>query len=273
MSGNRGNALAPLLAGLVLWRKSGRKVSLIFSLIVLALVLIGIPTIGSLRNTGKAYNKMSADDLVKSAGKAKVKQTFIELGQTGILLGQVLKLVPETDPYWYGRTYLDAVRAAIPNMTFAQGESSRLKGKQAANTDPNAIRNTYPSDWLTFRVAREKYLRGEGVGFTGIAEPYMNFGLIGVILFFTLLGYALGHFDGMDLRTSSNKFAIASVVFWPLLNLPRNDAVIVIKPIAFTLIILLCWRVVKRAFLSQDRVTLPMTAKGGRGDYKTSYIK
>lgn len=273
LSGNRSNALEPLLAGLVLWRMSGRKISLSFSLIILALVLIGIPTIGALRNTGKAYNKMNAEDLVKSADNAKIKQTFLELGQTGILLGDVLKFVPESDPYWYGRTYLHALRAAVPNIMLKQAESFRLEAKQAAFTDPNAIRNIFPSDWLTFRVARGKFLRGEGVGFTGIGEPYMNFGLMGVIVFFLLLGYALGHYDGMDLRSSSNKFAIASVVFWPLLNLPRNDTVIVIKPIVFTLITLLCWRVVTRPFLSRDKAPLSMTAEGGRGDYKTSYLQ
>jgi oligosaccharide repeat unit polymerase len=272
LSGTRGSALAPLLAGLVLWNKSGKKVSRGFALAVLITVLFAIPTIGAFRNSGKAYNKMTADDLVKSANTAKVKQTFIELGQTGMLLGQIMKYVPERDPYWYGSTYLRALRGAIPNVMSHMAESTRINAMQGGHTDPHAIRNTNPSEWLTYRVAPEKFLMGEGVGFSAIGEPYMNFGLLGVVIFFVMLGYLLGHYDALELRSDPKKFALATIVFWPLLTLPRNDMVIVVKPIAFTLIILMSWRVVSRMFASRDIVPPTSLTKGGQGHYKAGNI-
>jgi oligosaccharide repeat unit polymerase len=61
-----------------------------------------------------------------------------------------------------------------------------------------------------------------GMGFSAIAEPYMNFGVGGVIVYFVLLSCFLVWLEQLSVR---NSYALAAwaLVLGPLLWTTRND--------------------------------------------------
>jgi oligosaccharide repeat unit polymerase len=246
LSGYRSAALFPLLVGCVLWVKAGRKIHLPFSLGLIVIVILSIPFIGYLRSVGP-YNEIDSKKITTSLEHVKVQETFRTLGQTGGVLANVLKLVPDKDPYRFGMTYVNSIIDSIPNVLPKIAKSKRHEAKKEAFSDPSAISKMVPSDWLTYRIAKEKFNRGEGVGFTGIGEPYLNGGIIGVIFFFGLLGLFIGKIDSVNLLYHPNIMLFAGAMMWPLIRTVRNDFSNFIKPAVFMLIIIVIWRVSLKA--------------------------
>lgn len=253
LSGTRSGALFPLLVGTILWVKVGRKVPIAIAISTLAFVLIAIPAIGLLRDTGQAFGKIDQQEIIASAENAKIENGFMEMGQTGGVLAHILRLVPGKDPYRYGETYLHALRDSIPNIGISQNKSERLKAKSEALTNPEAILNLIPSDWITYRLDPTRFAAGEGLGFSGIGEPYLNFGFMGVVTFFILLGFLLGRLESVNLLNRPKLLIFSGVALWPLIPLVRNDIGNFTKPVAFTLIVLLIWRISTK-FLPRGRV-------------------
>lgn len=244
LSGTRSGALFPLLIGTILWVKVGRRIPLPVALSTLAFVLIAIPAIGLLRDTGQAFGKIEQDDIMASARKAKVENAFTEMGQTGAVLAHILRLVPETDPYRYGQSYIYALKDSIPNIGFSQNQSERLKAKSDALINHDATLNLIPSDWITYRLDPVRFAAGEGIGFSGIGEPYINFGLSGVVFFFILLGFLLGRLESVNLLNHPRYLIFSGIALWPLIPLVRNDVGNFTKPVVFTFIVLLIWRLI-----------------------------
>jgi hypothetical protein len=68
-----------------------------------------------------------------------------------------------------------------------------------------------------------------GLGFSSVAEPYMNFGPWGVAVAFWLLGYGLVRVDRMEL-VRPTQLACWGMVLGPLLWATRNGAGVFIRP-------------------------------------------
>lgn len=241
LSGYRSAVLFPLMVFMVLWKKTGRRVPKGVAISILCGTFLVIPLIGMLRSLGP-YKELDKSDFEKAAKAIQLKETFRTLGQTGGLLAHVLRLVPDIDPYRYGTSYLQALRNSIPNIFPKMSKSLRVEAKMKMFTKRKAICSTPPSDWLTYRVARDRFDRGEGVGFTGIGEPYLNFGVGGVVFFFISLGFFLGRLEIKQLLAHPKWLIFAGALYWPMLRTVRNDFSNFIKPAIFMIIILIIWR-------------------------------
>lgn len=244
LSGYRTSALNPLLIGVVVWSKIGRRIPMSYAMGAGLILVMAISAVGILRT--HKYQDLDVKKLEGSLGKSNAGDTFVTLGQTGGLLAHVLRLVPEIDSFRYGSTYAKYVVESIPNISGSINKSERTLALQASRSDSKAIARTAPSDWLTFRVLPEKFAIGEGVGFTGIGEPYLNFGLPGVVIFFLGLGYLLGRLDQINLLEHPITLVFATAILWRLAQTVRDDFGNFIKPMVFICIMLLLWRVVLR---------------------------
>jgi oligosaccharide repeat unit polymerase len=95
---------------------------------------------------------------------------------------------------------------------------------------------------MSYRILDDiSFSLGYGTGFTAIGEPYVNFGLPGVILFFALLGFLLGWLDQKSLLEHPGWLLFVSVAFWHFTNTVRNDMPNFTKPLAFLYVCLLIW--------------------------------
>jgi hypothetical protein len=241
MSGYRSAAFFPLLMGAVLWVKTGRRIPIVIAAGAMAGVIFLIPVIGTLRSHGP-YEDIDTRTLTQSVATAELQETFRTLGQTAGILGHVLRLVPDRDPHRWGMTYVQALRNSIPNVMPQIRKSARQQLNERAFGNSNAITEMSASDWATYRISPERFDVGEGVGFSGIAEPYLNFGMPGVVGFFLLLGFLLGRLDSIALLHHPHLLVFAAATLWTLGRTVRNDFTSFVKPAIFMLIILLIWR-------------------------------
>ena len=79
-----------------------------------------------------------------------------------------------------------------------------------------------PSHWVTKQAAPWIYRHFGGLGFSAVAEPYMNFGTPGVVAFFFLLPMALIGVDRLD-ASRPTRLALWAVLLGPLLWTTRNS--------------------------------------------------
>lgn len=239
-TGYRSAALFMMLSATITWVKIGRKLPLIIALLLLFVTAISVSIFGYLRTTG-AYNEIDADDFKKSYEEASISSVG-RLGQTLGLVAHSLRLVPEEFPSRHGGSYLLALRQAIPNIGLKiDAETGRFSAKQRLAEDKLAIYKIAPSDWMTYEVLNEQYDIGGGVGFSGVAEPYINFGVFGVIVFFFITGVGLGKLDSRFLPVNLYHFIFVLCMFNHFMPTVRNDFSNFIKPAFFTLIILSIW--------------------------------
>jgi hypothetical protein len=133
-----------------------------------------------------------------------------EMGASVRPLVETLGLIGPTN-YRHGRTYLEGLRGVIPNLA-AHWESPAA----------GSIDELPPSLWITAMVDPWMYRNYGGIGFSAIAEPYMNFGIAGVLVFFFGLGLALVYLEEFSAR---NAYALAcwALILGPLLWTTRND--------------------------------------------------
>jgi hypothetical protein len=248
LSGYRGYAMFPLLVGVVLWVKTGRRISTVFASGTLAFALIAISAMGILRNVEPAYKDVDSEALRQSVKESTFQDAFSTMGQTGRALAEVIRLVPTQDPYRYGQSYWLALKSSIPNVLPETRESPRERGKREARFDVGAITKLMPSDWLTYRLDPEKFDAGEGVGFTGIGEPYLNFGYPGVVIFFFALGFSFSRLETAMLLLRPRLLVYCGTMMWFLITTVRNDISNFTRPVVFIFIIICAWRMVKTLF-------------------------
>jgi hypothetical protein len=151
-------------------------------------------------------------------GPAEVGSAIRPLAETIDIIG------PGT--YRYGRTYLAAIRGIFPNLAL------RWEAPTTGSVD-----DLPPDHWITAIVDPWSYKNHEGIGFSGIAEPYMNFGIAGVVVFFFVLAVLLVRLDQVSIRTP---YGLASwaLVIGPLLWTTRNDFAEFFRPVVWGLLCL-----------------------------------
>ena len=243
VTGYRTLALFPLLSGAVIWRRTGRTIPAWLAVGGMVFVLVAIPAILQLRLSTTRLSSISAQSVGAAFGKADAADTFRELGGTVGVLAKSMELVPDKDSYRYGSSYLLALGEMLPNFSTQSRRWDRdiVLSKSGAARD-EALRSTALSTWMSYRILDDiSFSLGYGTGFTAIGEPYVNFGLPGVILFFALLGFLLGWLDQKSLLEHPGWLLFMSVAFWHFTNTVRNDMPNFTKPLAFLYVCLLIW--------------------------------
>jgi oligosaccharide repeat unit polymerase len=246
LSGERSRALFPLLMGAVLWVKLGRRIPHIVAAGMIMAVLLVIPLIGMLRTLG-SYNQLSAKDVEQAQQHSTVINALGEMGSTLGVLSVTLKHIPSEEPYRLGQPFLIYLRQSIPNVGLsANYEYARTTLFRKLRSNPRAVLELEPSEWTSWKVLPERFLAGQGTGFSGIAEPYFSFGYGGVVVWFILLGAFLARMDLVDMRLNYNWLVFGTLFFWNFPVTCRNSFGVFTKPAALILTALAIWIVVRR---------------------------
>ncbi len=248
LSGQRTTALFPLLTGIILWVKCGRRINPMLAGATLFAVLLLIPLIGYLRTLGTLGEIASVDAIAEATEVVDLRDSFGEMGGSIGPLMYTIMLIPEEESYRYGRTYLSYLLDVIPNIGLtADYSTSRAAAaeKIRGGATEEALFEMQAGDWATYHIIREQFEAGGGAGYSGVAEPYFNFGLIGILVFFIAMGAFLGQFECVPLLLHRYWFLFASTIFWHVLPIVRNGLAVFTKPAVFTLIVLLIWKFVR----------------------------
>ncbi len=203
--GFRGYALVPAITVVALLHKRGVRLPRLAYVVGLPVVLTAIPFIRAVRAERLADRGMATALTVQAPLMA-----LEEMGGSLRALVHTIQFL-DNEPLRWGQTYWQGLRSAVPNVALHWDGGEYLPLEQLP-----------PSHWLTLQAAPETYRANGGLGFSAVAEPYMNFGAPGVALYFFLLALLLVAAYRFDLSNPS-RLAMWAVVLGPLLWTVRND--------------------------------------------------
>jgi hypothetical protein len=145
---------------------------------------------------------------------------FVEMGGSVGTVNQTTHLVPDDQPYWYGRSYVQAIIHIVPYL------ASSKAGQYFGAT---------PGQWLTLTLSGPK---AAGKGFSISGEGYLNFGLLGVFLHMALIGFFYRRLYAAFLKTMSPSRALVFIVFVGLMAISvRNHSGQLIAPLARIIVV------------------------------------
>ena len=113
---------------------------------------------------------------------------------------------PHTE-YLFGRSYVEGLTIPIPRLIWPE--------------KPVSVMYQFRDDY--FPAERERGAIA-GTGFSSILEGYMNFGVLGIVAVYLLLGYFFGVFDGIAGRSTYLPLRLAQALLMPFaFTLPRSS--------------------------------------------------
>jgi hypothetical protein len=233
--GFRGHALVPLLATAVILRQRGLSLPRWVWTACLAGLLAAIPAARSWRDHRLAERSLS-DALANVRPLAAVE----EMGGSLEPLVHTLRLM-ETERYRLGETYWQAAKRVLPNL------ASEWRGNVYL-----PLGELPPTHWVTRQAAPWKHDHFGGIGFSAVAEPYMNFGSIGVAFYFLLLGFALVRADALAAGRPT-RLAVLAAVLGPLLWTARGSFDSFFRPAVWGVLCVLAARVVADSLRATGR--------------------
>jgi hypothetical protein len=203
--GFRGYALVPAITIVAVLHKRGLRLPPLAYLIAVPLLLAIIPLVRAMRAERLADRRM--------ATVLTIDAPLLALEEMGGSLRALVHTVQffDNEPLRWGQTYWQALRSAVPNVALQWQGGEYLPVEQLP-----------PSHWLTLQAAPEAYRAHGGLGFSAVAEPYMNFGAPGVAAYFFLLALLLVTAYRFDVSRPT-RLALWAVVLGPLLWTVRND--------------------------------------------------
>jgi hypothetical protein len=163
---------------------------LVSGLVLSALVYWSREYAGQSAMSRASFEQAGAD----AAGN--LAEPFTEMGSTVLIVIYVLDLVPAERGFGWGESYYHALSSALPGS---------LAGDTFANRETE-------ESWLIHAVSPEAASVGGGIGFSTVAEAYLNFG-VGAPAFLGAAGFFLGTFAGWaHARGRSGRLALAASV-------------------------------------------------------------
>ena len=215
--GGRFDAALPLLAFAWLWHRCIRPIpkSALIGAGVFLLVVV-FPLVGSIRNIS-GESRLSPEFIVRSFFSVKnpIAAGVSEMGWSMRTIAHTLELVPRFRDFEWGVGYLYAIRFVTPNSFWS------------AQPD-------FPShaDWLMWTVDPVSASMGAGLGYSFIAEAYVNFGWLGVPFVLSFIGFCFGRFsiwgDRLDDRP---RIAALGTFLAFFLVFARSESLNVIRPL------------------------------------------
>jgi hypothetical protein len=203
--GFRGYALVPAITIFAVLHKRGVRLPRIAYLVAVPAVLTIIPLVRAVRSDRLVERGISAE--------LAIKAPLLAVEEMGGSLRAAVHTIEflENEPLRWGATYWQALLSTVPNVSLSWHGGEYLPLGQLP-----------PSHWMTLQAAPHTYRAHGGLGFSAVAEPYMNFGVAGVVVYFFLLAALLVVAYRWD-AAQPTRLALWAVVLGPLLWTVRND--------------------------------------------------
>lgn len=218
--GSRALAVTSLIPYIWVWHRCVKPIPKVRSVVgILALILI-LPLVGITRSF-VGENKLSPGMALETLSSMDnpVVSLISEMGGSAITVGYTVELVPQSRPYDYGGSYWLGILTIVPNLFW--------------DIHPAIARGT-PNDWLARTVDPYEAAHGGALGYSFIAEAYLNAGWIGVILAPGLLGFAFARLAGSVANTRDlAKMACAAAILAASLKYARSDCTEMVRGVVW----------------------------------------
>ena len=240
--GFRGPALIAAIIVYIIARKKGLKISRWSPLLATGVLLI-LPVLRTGREAplNERFSQLSFKDFNILDGPAEMGMSIRPLVETVDLM--------RAKDFRRGKTYLLGIEGIVPNLALRWEGSSKVPNDELP-----------PSHWITAMVDPWTYKNYGGMGFSAIAEPYMNFGVPAIVLYFIVLAFFLVWLEQVSIRNSYTLAAWA-LILGPLLWTTRNDTSNFFRAAAWGLLTLVVVRAYSRTYLIIFNKQKPAIAK------------
>jgi len=223
---------------LAVWAQKDPRLTRRLALAVFTVALILAPTIRTARD-------LATENTSAEAGTTGPLSILVEAGGSmHPLLVTAEQVDTGAEELWGGRSYEMALGRVLLNVSSRRSEDQTLT----------------PSAWATLQADPWAYDHGYGIGFSGVAEPYLNFGAAGVLLVFLALGLVVQAWQRW-LSREPFRAAIGAASFGFVLWTVRNEAMEVFRAMAIAAAIVLAARVL--ALLRHWRDSAPVRKCAG----------
>ena len=186
--------------------------------VALLVVFLVFPLVGATRNIALAERGdiNSALDLSTSE-QGRLVSAIAEFGGTIKTTMYTIDLVPSYRAFDYGLQYAYALVTVVPNIF--------------GGVHPAVARGT-PSSWLIWTIDPATAAAGGGIGFSFIAEAYLNFGYWGTPIILFLLGFLYVRFILWAVRSHDpGRIVVLASFLSFFLVYPRGDSTALIRPL------------------------------------------
>lgn len=173
--GTRSRALPLACALLFVWTRCRGRIPRMATAAFLGCLVVILPTVAVLRNLPLA-ERLTGSGLLSSvtdestAGLAILSETGMTIATTAL----AIEFVPQSRPFGHGVSYLQALLLAVPGSGYVLNPSR----------NPVTL-----SEWLIGEADPAAAERNGGLGFSFIAEAYLNFGAVWGPLLCALIGF------------------------------------------------------------------------------------
>lgn len=245
--GFRGPTVVAALIVYIIARKKGLRIPRFVPTLAAAVLLVILPVlhVGREAPLNDRLSQVSLKDF-------NILDAPAEMGMSIRPLVETIDLVGPND-FRFGRTYWIAIKGIVPNLA--------LRWEASATESETDLP---PSHWITAIVDPWTYKNYGGIGFSAIAEPYMNFGILGVLTYFLVLSFFLIYLEQISVR---NAYALAAwaLILGPLLWTTRNDFTNFFRPAVWGLLSLATVKGLSRTyskiFAKRKQLATPLTSK------------
>ncbi len=219
--GQRNQAVMPLVSFAWIWHRLIHPIPKTFLLGMSSLITFVIfPLVAITRNTA-GQNRLSITVLLEAF--SSIDNPFIasisEMGGTMLTIAYTIQLVPSNRNYQMGTDYLYALLTLIPNVF------GKLHPTIARGLDEK---------WLTEEISPYLASIGGSVGFSFIAEAYLNFGWVGTPIALGVIGFFFVNLILWAVRYNDPaKMAMLASFISFFLFYTRSESALVVRPLVW----------------------------------------
>jgi oligosaccharide repeat unit polymerase len=148
--------------------------------LIIGFCLVGLVAISFVRETRGSLgrSRLTMDDQIESLSRLRnpIASAVSEMGYTLVTVTHTLSLVPASREFDHGTSYLYAASTIVPNLGW--------------EVHPGKAHGLL-SDWLVQTVEPAVAAAGGGLGYSFIAEAFLNFGWVGGPIWLAFLGFGV----------------------------------------------------------------------------------
>jgi oligosaccharide repeat unit polymerase len=209
-AGWRALSLMPLVSMAWLWERTIWRVPrVLIAFAAVIIIAVVIPVVRATR--GLPAGERATSELTELPAVAGVE----EMGGTLETVALTVELVPSYRSYDFGRGYAYALFTVMPSLFWSPHPS---------------VARGIPSVWLTETVDPFTADEGGSVGFSFIADAFLNFGAPGVPLFALLMGFAIVRLAQWGEGSAARLATVATFIPW-LLFCARSELDFLPRPL------------------------------------------
>jgi len=202
-----------------------RKKPILLYIVIALIIIFVFPAVRYSRNSGGLEN-MNSDMFNEIVSNNEIFATINDMGKSIQTVIYTKDIVPEKEDFRYGYSYVMAASVALPNL-FWEKHPAEVYGSLGR--------------WITKIVDSDFYDFGGALGYSCVAESYVNFGYVGIIICPLIFGFLLFSIE-KKVYNNNNPIGYASlaIVAFYLLFYPRGEFSEIVRGIAWYMFIPYC---------------------------------